>query len=219
MDVHSLVQRSERGLIRNPFTGYPMKKHFFVSGLIAVFLFVNGYAEEKITIEAVNEFGGETITTKYSAGDGEFKLEKKTEYFNKNGIRKKAVGYRLINQYNKLKIDRAVELYSDEGVLQSTEILIRPEKAREIGYNRVITYFGSLEVITRREIYYNESDFDVKIYQKAIEYFSETGEKIRSVTYLTEQEAKKTGYYKLVTTFSNGEIVKQVLFDKQGVAF
>ena len=196
-----------------------MIKFFSISCLLTVLLLANGYAEEKKVVEAVNEYGGKTVLTSYATGDDEFKLKSKTEFFDKKGIVRKAVGFRQVNQYNKLKIDKVVEIYSTAGRLQNVELTFLPEKVRETGYDRIITHFNLNGIKSKREIYYTESDFDAKIYQKSIEYYSETGDKTRSDTYLTDSEAKKTGYYKLVSYFSEGKIIKQELYDKQGVIF
>ena len=196
-----------------------MRKLLFISVLVNLLLFGHSYAVEKKVVESVNEYGGQTVTTYYTAEDNEYKLKKKTEYLDKTGTKRKVIGCRLINEYNKLKIEKAIELYSSKGVLQSVEIRICQEKAWELGYYRVVTFFDSDGLKTKKEVFYNESDFDAKIYQKSVDYYSVSGEKIRSEFYLTDREAKKTGYHKLVTYFSRGKMVKQELHDKQGIIF
>ena len=171
-------------------------------------------AETKV-IDTENVYGGKTILTTYSTADQEYKLTKKLEYQDGNGVKRKVEGFRANNQYNELKIEKATELYSEKGILQSVEVLISDEKARVLGYYKVITSYNPEGLKTREEIYYNKSDFQEKIYSKSIDYFRE-GEKYKSEYYLAPQESKRTGYYKLITIYKKGKMVDQQFYDKEG---
>ncbi len=188
--------------------------------IVVCFWFLNfdfALAIEKKVIERVNRYGGPTVTTVYHKNDKEFKLKQKTEYFNDSGVVRKMEGYRLLNQYNDLKIEKVIEDYASNGNLFRSEINLNKEMADQLGYYRVVTYFKMDGIKSRKEIYYNQSEFDEMVYWMSIDYYSVVGEKIRSEYYLNDEEAEKTGYYKLVSFFEKGELIRQEMLAKGGI--
>lgn len=176
-------------------------------------------AIEKKVIDRVNKYGGPTVTTVYHRNDKEYKLKEKTEYFDNSGIMRRMEGYRLLNQYNDLKIEKVIEDYASNGILYRSEININEEKANQLGYHKVITFYNMDGIKSRKEVYYNHSEFDKMVYWKSIDIFSVVGKKIRSEYYLTPEDAEKTGYYKLVSYYEKGEVIKQEMLAKEGIVY
>lgn len=186
---------------------------------IAVVPPVRVLAAEITIIDSQNEFDGQTIQTVYTESDREFKLERKIEFFSRDKIVRKVLGFRRHNDYNKLKVEQATEIYSETGVLERVEVQFSADKAREAGYNKIITFYRPEGMLSKKEIHYTPSDFADQIYSKSIDYYLINGERSRSEYILSDHEYRRTGYRKLVSYYANGKIVKQELADKKGVTY
>lgn len=195
-----------------------------IKNIISVLLLVlamqqSAVGETRRIVEQANQFGGKTIELDYSTDNLEFKLSRVVEYLDSSGRLRMVVGFRKNNQYNPLKIEKAIERYTAAGQLESVEIDLLPEKAFETGYNKTITYYDQEGRKSHQEFFYNRSDFDSQVYRKSIDYFNLTGERTRSEFYLTDAEVEKTGYFKLITYYKDGKITHQEMIDKSGISF
>ncbi len=174
------------------------------------------YAIEKKVIEKSNSFGGVTVKTVYGSNDNEFKLSSKIEFLNGEGVVRQREGYRLLNQYNTLKIEKVIEDYASNGSLFRSEIIIAEEKARELGYHKIVTFYSLDGNTTSKEVYYNDTELEKMVYTKSIEYYSVVGKKVKSVFFLTEENTEQTGYSKLISYFENDKMIRQEVYDKDG---
>jgi hypothetical protein len=174
--------------------GLMKKVLVFLGLLVFVIVSVNGvFADRSKIIDQRNEYGGKTEEESYSIGDEKYK----------EGIAK------------------LIEYYDGNERIMKLETVFSDDHARLDGVQRSVQFYDNkfyrTGKRTRVEFYYTDAYGDREGVAKAILYYNEEEQKIKTDYFYTDAYAKKRQTFRLEVQYNEkGNVVKRTYFDKDG---